>query len=864
MHVTVRQARTIDSLYEEVRDADLTLTTEPPLALALDRRVDTPRLGRVAATPRSHVSGEITARDRRQLFIELVTGTDLTWKQAHRSLDLALNCWDQTGRLDAIRDHREFDTAAMEIAESVIEDADSSYHSLAEGRIDDQDVTVIGEDSLTPLDRSVLPEDYATVSPFTGETTLLPEFRVLPSATAIVETLLDHLTPENAEAVGIVLDESTVYSPLVESALEAEGIPYQGGPGFIDDDEIRTFLRLLQFAFGGSDLRVADIRPFLARVGKQPSRSADERRIDRDTLAERTGLGSVLETIRNGTLADALDAYESWVGVRIDRLREELDTLGVLAAPITEALVERVLYYVRSFEVPIERDREGVLLTDGASTAYIDRPVVFYLGLGTGWAKTPPDYPWIDTAEYVQRDLDRFELLLQNGQQQHFLVQESQSGEDVTPCVYFRELFDDRFETFGDLPHTTHIRPDTETTWTGVFTGPETAPDPDAPETISQSTLKRLANSPRDEFFHRLLDTPVNLPMARGTAIHEAAELYVNHPTVVSERRDAVLDAMHERILSLESDHRHPIQRSTLDLALQAVTAYLDTHPHTEESHEAYDDRDHENAIAEALDVGCPSPLTERWFETPDIGVRGFVDLIRDPETLVDYKTGRRKSASDLRKQAAIDPVHEDPNFQAPLYLLQHRRERPDEEISIQFVHLLEERDRMQHGEPPDLSEMVTTVTYLPCTFSEFVGRREVFEAVTDYADSNDRVKALEPLGYERYREFFESHDLPREGVDPERREAVTQAFIHHTKNAFKDTKYVERGCAAAISDMDDLVGNYYLKPDLDAFAEFVDEQLDALAEYRRSGFPPAYGDGGPNWDRVDHRDLILTDEGRQ
>jgi hypothetical protein len=46
------------------------------------------------------------------------------------------------------------------------------------------------------------------------------------------------------------------------------------------------------------------------------------------------------------------------------------------------------------------------------------RPVVFYLGLGTGWAKTPPNVPWIDATE-VQQDLDRFGVLLQNGRRRH-------------------------------------------------------------------------------------------------------------------------------------------------------------------------------------------------------------------------------------------------------------------------------------------------------------------------------------------------------------------------------------------------------------------------------------------------------------
>jgi hypothetical protein len=60
---------------------------------------------------------------------------------------------------------------------------------------------------------------------------------------------------------------------------------------------------------------------------------------------------------------------------------------------------------------------------------------------------------------------------------------------------------------------------------------------------------------------------------------------------------------------------------------------------------------------------------------------------------------------------------------------------------------------------------------------------------------------------------------------------------------------------------MDDVLGDYYLEPDLDAFAEFVETQLANLNEYRRDQFPVSVTEDGPNWDRVDNRDLILTDD---
>ncbi len=804
--------------------------------------------------------------DRRDLFEELVTETDLTWKQAHRGLDRCLQAWDRTADPEAILDYDEFDTPAIRTAVKRIRDADSSYRKLSDARLDEElDLAIVGESALTNLDRSLLPSDHKSVDRFTGATGTLPTFEIFPSATAIVDTLIEQLSAETADSVGVVLDESTVFSPLVEAGLAAADIPFQGGPGFVDDPDVRTFLRLLQAIFTGSDLRVADVEPLLAPLGVDVPRTLGEQRVDAlgdGTLSE---LAVIEEAATTGTLQDAISAYESLAGLRLQTLRDECNRLEILEEAVTTALLDRLTYYLQSFDVPVDQDQTGVLLTDAASTAYIDRPVVFYLGLGTGWAKTPPDVPWIDTTEYVQQDLDRFEILLQNGRQRHYLVQDTRAGEDVTPCLYFRELFEQSFDRFSDLPHERFDGHGVDRDAPGQpFVAPAVSEEPEEITALSQSTLKRLANCPREEFFTRLVETPTADYMARGTVVHEAAELYVSHPEPIRDQFETVVDAMVEQVEAYTTNDRRPVERTQLAIALETVMEYLDANPPTEAEHEAYADRQQENGLANRLDLPCDSPLTERWFEAPEVGIRGFVDLLHGPTDLVDYKTGSQSTASKLREKAAIDPPHEDPNFQAALYLLQHREQEPEEPLSIHFVHALEQTNRMVRGEAPDIDDLVTTITYLPCTFSEFVARREVFDAVTDYADSNAKVKALEPLGYEAYREFFLTHDLPREGAAPDQRAAVTTAFIEYTQDRVKpsrDLQYVDDGCRDAIEEMDDVVGTYYLKPDLDAFADFVDEQLANLNEYRREGFPVRISEDGPNWDRVDMPDLILTND---
>ncbi|QZP39541.1 PD-(D/E)XK nuclease family protein [Halobaculum magnesiiphilum] len=427
--------------------------------------------------------------------------------------------------------------------------------------------------------------------------------------------------------------------------------------------------------------------------------------------------------------------------------------------------------------------------------------------------------------------------------------------------MYFQDLVDHPVESFSDLPHTTHGADATRDSVGTPFVAPET-PDgeQEPPATISQSTLQRLTNCPREEFFHRLVESPTTIPMARGTVIHEAAEVCVTHPETVRERQRDVVDAMVDQIRAYATTARERVERTQCVLALETIQRYLDAHPPTDTTYETYTDRSQSNDLAERLGLTVDSTLTERWFQAPDVGLHGFVDLLHSETTLVDYKTGSQSTAGKLRQQASLDPLHDESNFQAAAYLAKHRRENPNQPLEIRFLHLLEHDTRLARGDTVPLDDLVTTVEYLPCTFGEFAAHRETFDAVTDYADSNDRVKALDPLGYEAYREFFESHELPREGVNPEKREAIIQSFIEYTITRVKDTKYVERGCRSAVDDIDGLVGERYLTEDLDAFEAFVATQRERLAVYRDEGFPVRTREDGPNWDRVDAQELVIDD----
>ncbi len=856
--MSIQRARTIDDLYNEVAEYDLVLTTDAPLSLALNRRIDRPRIGTFAATPRMLASGEFRPQDDRKLFLQLVEETDLSWKHASHLLENVLGCWEETGDLRAILDYEQFNTAETRRVLDVIESADSAHTDLVNYSIPEgQSVAVVGEDQFSALDRSILPAEYDAIEPFDNGQFDLPEFHCLASATDIVETVVDNIAAEDADDVAVIMDRGSEYPALVESALEAAEVPFYGGPGFADSESIRTFLALLRTAYSDRQTRLADVRPILHYAGIRPPVEEDEKYLHHITHPGVEPVQQFCRELSEMTFEEAVSTFEDWGGRSLQDFREELERLGVLQSTVDEGTLEDIAFYLQSFDVPVDRDDSGVLLADATAAAYVDRPLVFYLGMDADWTHRVLDRPWVDTEAKDREYLRQFQLLLQNGQQQYYLVQETSAGQPVTPCLYFHDLLEQEFETFADLPSISHTR------FTGRdrdgFEKEPVAAEPTSIETLSQSSLSTFVNCPRDYFFDRLVESRDREHFRKGNLFHDFAEFAVNHPDVVdATSEEELVDLMIEEMRPFVDEVNLGVLGTEFEIGIDVIQRYLEREPPVDREYEGYGRQRQENFFAEQFDRAIDSRITERWFENPALGGKGKVDLIQSPTTLLDYKSGSSDSASSVVDDSAIEEISDEPSFQALLYLANHRRIIPEEPIDFVFFHFLDLVDEEVVDEG-DLDDALVEVTYYPESFGEFTKRKEAFDALcAGVVESNDRRKTLERMGFDVYESFFDNHAFPAvDDTDELLNSDFAAAFTERGKEAVGDYKYVKKGTESALKELQKLRGRNYFKEDLDAFEQFLDEQIGRINDYRRSTFPV----GDPNTDRVDHRDLIPTDD---
>lgn len=865
MTFDVARSRSIDELYGALKGVDRIVTKDPALADALNVRVDVPRLETFASTPRGLVyrrEVEDDLRDRRELFLAINHRTELSWKETYHYLDQALTAWEETGELEALEQFDRFRTPEARTVLDHLGRLDSVFRAMEDYEpAGEGSVAVVAPEKLTALDRHVLPEAYEEVS-FLVEDSASPEpFRVFPSVTSLVRAVTDNVTRENARDVAVVVDPDAPYQPLLEAEFRRRDINFMRDETLTDHEDFRVLFTLMRAAFTREGLRVRDVLPlvhrFDARIPLEHHDSFFES-YDHEALEPFRHLFS---SVVDSTFSEVVDRYEEVTDVELDEFHEVLDGMNYADRTVTPSHLNDLEFYLRNFDVKVDENRSGVLFASPTRTAYVDRDLVFYLGMDSSWTRNIPDYPWVDHDRHRSVNIRDFQVMLQNGQRQYYLVQEHYENEDVTPCFYFNVLSEDSFETFSDADHETMSGlPDLE-----MGSGFEHDPDPVEPEdppAFSQSGLNTFVRSPRDYLFDRLVPTVENVYMRKGQVFHDFAEFYVNDPERAREvDAERFVDLMEDAVAPLADEWDRASMRTEFRVGVENISRFIE-----QRGLDAFDPRgyepnqfDRENPIARAFDLdGVGNPLSEAWFEDRGLGLHGLVDFLASTDEIVDFKSGNPRSKNKVVEQASPDRFVDDPDFQVILYLAYHRRQYPDETIQFTFFHFLENVAERLRDEG-DLEDTLVTVRYFPRSFAEEVPRKRTYEYLL--TTSKKRRKTLEGAGYDAYRSFFANQGFPDfEDRDEAESSDFSERYAAHNRNHFKDAKYVTKQSKKTVRKLVGFRRRNFFEEDVDRFESFLDDQLEHLEACRASEFPVENGVEDLDLDQLHHRDLIVDD----
>lgn len=855
-----KRAFSIDEIYQRVKDYELVLTEDFRLARGLNKRLDEPRVGHFATTPRNlvrdHYPENLSSKE--DLFKTLIRHAGLNWKRGSHVLENILDCWSRTGAPENILEYQGFSSDVVEEVLGFIQDEQSVYSALEDYSLEEETVAVIAPDHFDMLSRSVLPPSYEEIVPFSEEKYELREFDVFSSQTEITEALRTIIEQEEASKYAVVFESSSGYFELLKTALLVDEIPFNFQIRLSEEPGVKLFLSLLRKSLNESELAVKDVRAIASNFDLSIPIDHDEKYL---SSVEDEGVAELQKIFNtdNSTFSDITKEFKAKVGELPGKFTELLGDLRLWKKQLNESSLNSLNFYLRKFPNFLDRgDENGVQLVNFSGASYVDRPFVFHLGMDSNWIRKVPERPWVNGQRVEKKSFESFSILIQSGKSAHYLVQDEVAGKEVIPSQYFQEYTDKGFSKFTDV-NSKFVKPKSIDERCGGFEKESYDVSTRTKSSISATDLNSFVKSPRVYFFSSIVSEPENVPLKRGNLFHEFAEFYVNHPNFVNNRNlGEFVEVIVEELSPLLSKYEVPAKRTEVMVGLKNLVRFLSGESLKDRDYSGFSKKNYENYFCSRFNKELNKSITELSFRNADKGISGRVDLLLDPK-IIDFKSSRKlPSSGKLLKQSSVGDKPKKPNYQPKVYLSQVRSESGEQEINLVMVYFLSNLKDFLLDRQNDL-DTVVKLSYYPKTFAETVPKREVFEYLIEgLADSNNRYKALDLIGFDSYKEFFENNAMVGTRVKGEALESnLLDEFVDYAKRTTgKEYKYIERGCKSTLKQLVEFHKSNLFENDLDNFEEFVNEQIDLINKYKESSFPV----GDVEYDDLYYKDLIIDE----
>ena len=879
----IKKVKSIKQIYEEVKGYDLVITVDAPLRTALNKQLSRPMLGVFAVTPKELASEYAVQNLRKPLLdesaavLEVAAKLDLNIKQAHHSVRRIFDVWQGIGKLEKVGQYLTNSGRAVLDVAKTLPTVYSALEQFDQSVLVGKRIAVIGLDFFTPLDRSVLPGEYTKIDVFTTEEYKLPELYAFTSEKDVVDRVVSMIARENADDIAIVLNPDSSYLPLVRSRLINKGIPLNIKGQLGDHFLTREILRLIETGMNLNDLVVGEIIPFASLLSLHIAPEYNNYLLSEymDSINEDSCLMELYDFLKNiaeRTYAEVMD----WLKDReIESPIEFMDVLGQLG--IREQIVDfdsysSLAYYMENFEVDIPGSKSGVLLVNCKNSAYVDRPVCFFLGMDASWTRDVSE-EWLDSKGEDARSLDMFQILLQQGQCRYYLVSTMKDNQKVIPCYYFNVLLKHTIESFTDPVFATREIGSIADTDEWESSTPSTETESSKFTHFSPSTLNAFIQCPKLYAYERLAHSEEQTYFLKGSLLHDFAAFYLNYPGVVESKGNGFfVDQMIKEYREMVSDMKIDAERTLFNIGVQNMRSFIDV---LDVDHSIdlgvtnKSRRSEENRFANLLGMSIGSMNSEPEFIDDVLGIRGIFDLIVDHSIVVDYKSGlTKRSVSKIVKGANprfvvrkefMDEEDSEENanndrrnwaiaedaldFQPILYILQLRKFSTDPIDFLYHYCLGNYKDVINGALEPD--DSIVTVRYYPFTFNEFLQSED---AIALLASSKGRIKIIDALGSGSLNSFFRQNPISA---------ALQFDAQQLLENEYHDifSEYIFDGIGKRNATLQDDVDSFlktivalrtgsrqkialFFEEDLDAFEIFIQEKFAEMNVCLEDGFP--------------------------
>lgn len=866
----LRRSKNILQIYEETKQYDLVITNDAPLATGLNKLIDAPRLDYFAMTPKqlaAKYAGTVFDKiyPKSEIILEIVKKTGKPLPMVHQSIEKIFEIWNHTGLLDScemfLNSEKEFlpllrDLPTVELA----------MEMFSEDYLGEKKIAVAGYELFTELDKQVLPKRNLfinKISLFTGEANEIEKTYVFNSANDMINKAVGIINKSNADETAVILNTESDYLEIIKSRLMEKGIKCEIKNKISQDTDTRDFISFIDVSFNSSELKVKEIIFLESLTGEKINRYYSnyylsgylEKLSPSKTLMD---MCKVISSVEKFTYARLLDKIESAVNRELTpELRGLLELLELSDKKINTENFNMLSYFIKNIDAEISSGKEGVLFVNSKNSAFVDRPVTIFIGLDESWTKTFSDKDYIIKKEEEEKNLDKFQILLSQGDEKLIFAVRVRDNVPVIPCYYFNILcskdirnFDNKF--FNPVYISSESKVNIFNPVKVKFKKTESNPL----DSISPTSLNSFITCPKKYSYSRMIPPENQTYLLKGNLLHNFAELYFNHPEYVKENFEKILQQIMEEYKLFLKDMNTSVEKTVFRIGMNAIMRFLDEKNFTK----------HKLKIPESNESNILFKLsgkkkiysnTEKRIWNIKSGMNGKIDL-SSGNVIVDYKSGKNtKSNATLLKEFRIGKMSEERNpeinFQTVSYLAGTRDLFPGDEINFTYLFFLSNIADVIAGND-ETSNSAADIKYIPLTFKDYLLSRQCFDKLNNDLTVLKENDILQKTGYEEYRRIIE------EKFDDEiffNKDSVIniyqEAFYNHLlcKLGFTLKDFNKRKPETFIKDiiLPLLQKLYYIrtgekgeayifKDDADEFIGLAKKAIDEINVFQKSVFP--------------------------
>jgi hypothetical protein len=859
-----RRSKSIRELYDEAKGFDLVITSDPALATGLNHMIDHPRIGAFALTPR-HLAARYGSLKYGELFSipRIIAGISASENQPvriiHPLIEKIFGIWRNTGLLENCEhflNRYEFEISRKirnyPTIELCMEEFDENF-------IQTNNISVAGASLFNLLDQQVLPKKkpYSNIDLFKNEDHFpVDKTYLFMSSNDMVNAIIDNIGEDNANSTAIVINFDSHNLTSLKTRLHNKGISIIDKKFLSSESTTQDLLKILDMSFRADDLTVNEIRQLSDNCNLTISRKYDEWMLSTYVSVKKDEKAfkamKLLKKINDMKLGKAIVEIETQLGMKFDKnLNDAVALLNLSDRKSDESTYNELSYFIKNIDVETERTKSGVLIANSQNSAFVNREIVYYVGMDSTWTKLVGDVEYIDKAEEEIKNIEKFQILLAQGEQRYYLATAVTGGEATIPCHYFNILLKKELKDFDDKLFQSVIASSIEQP---IRRPPE---EKDLPAIVyntvllSQSKLKAFYQCPKKYAYSFVIPSVEYSYLTKGTLIHNFAEFCFDYPEFCRKFFDKILDRIVIEFSLNSGGAQEDIERSQFRIAMEQVLKFVESlsieKTPLKESTKL-------NFLYIEFKKDKKYSNSEFDFEKIPPGIRGKIDILSD-DKIYDFKSSysavsvlKHISQSNIRILNAKKSPEAD--FQVPMYLLYLTMQRDaDSEAGFNFVYPLAESLKFITRQKSDV--IIKSLRYIPEKYFDYLCSLDF------YGSMRDKFRTVKKFSHERwvelmmtFRDKIESgEDISNSFTDEFRRILCVEMnlscsdFNRKEEHRFEELDIKPVGKHVQKGRIDEEKRGLIFEDDIKNFEDYLGRVLKEVNEFESTDFPyrPAF-----------------------